>query len=97
MFNNILFKNFQSYNQFDLLRNEGLYQGPGLHEMAFIFIFVAIKKKIFIVIAFVSVGKLVSVENVPSALLREVRQISSHVFGLKLIEHSYVSVLCSYS
>ena len=42
-----MFKNFQSYKQFDLLRNEGFYQGPGPHEIAFILPFVAFKKMFF--------------------------------------------------
>ena len=27
----------KTYNQFDVLRKEGLYQGPGPHEITFIF------------------------------------------------------------
>ena len=73
LLHNTLFENFQSYSRFDLLRNEGLYQGPGLHETAFIFFFVAFEKRFFFVIALVSFGKLVSVEDVPSASLREGR------------------------
>ena len=37
MINYILLQNFQTYNKFDLLRKEGLYQGPGPHEIAFTF------------------------------------------------------------
>ena len=71
--NNILFQNFQSYKEFDLLRNEGFYQGSGLREIAFLFISVTPQKLIFFVISLVSVEKLVSVEDAPSALLREGR------------------------
>ena len=95
--NNILFKNFQPDNQIDLLWNEGLYQGPGPHEIAFIFIFVAFKKIFFLVIALVNIGKLVIEEDMPFASLREEREINSHAFGFKLIEHSFVSAKCSYS
>ena len=44
--NNVLFKNFESYNNFDVLRIEGLHQGPGPHEVALIFNFVAFKNNI---------------------------------------------------
>ena len=37
-------KNFQSYKKNDLLRIEGLNQGPGPHEITFIFIIVGFKK-----------------------------------------------------
>ena len=48
--NNFLFKNIQSYIQFYLLRNEGLSQGPGPHEIAFIFVYVAFKKWFFLLL-----------------------------------------------
>ena len=37
--NNVLFENFKSDNQFDLLRNEGLRKAQGPHEIEFIFFF----------------------------------------------------------
>ena len=45
--NNVLFQTFQSYNELDLLRNEGFGQGSGLPEIAFIFIFITPQKMKF--------------------------------------------------
>ena len=65
--NNVLFQNFQSYNEFDLMRNEGFYQRSGLRDSHIYFkIFY-----FFFVISMLSVEKLVSVEVAPSASLRE--------------------------
>ena len=66
------------------------YQGSGLHEFAFIFIFVIPQKVDFFIIALASVEKLVSVEDAPSASLREGKHISSHVFGFRLMEPSFL-------
>ena len=72
--NNVVFQNFPSYNEFDLLKNEGFYQASVLRESAFIFIFVSLQKiDFFFVISLVSVEKLVSVEDTPSVSLREGR------------------------
>ena len=69
--NDVLFQNFQSDKQFDLLKNEGLYQEPVLCEFAFIFIFVTPQKIYFFVNALISIEKLVSVDDALAASLRE--------------------------
>ena len=47
---NVLFQKFQSYNQFDLLRNEGLYQGPGQTKVHLNLFLLPLKKLIFLLL-----------------------------------------------